>query len=205
MKKGCFIVFEGGEGSGKTTTSLLVKEQLAIHGVNSVEITREPGGLIKTEEIRDIIMKYEVDYKTEALLFAAARKEHIVDKILPLLEKGFIVICDRYILSSIVYQGYARGLGVEAIKQLNDWATDSFYPELTIFFDVKPEVALNRITNEREINRFDKEAMDFHQKLYKGYKNNLCLFENVVEVDASKSLDEVVKDVTNVILEKINE
>ncbi len=199
-----FITLEGGEGSGKTTVSKIIAEQLTQLNYKTV-LTREPGGVKVAEDIRGLIMDNELQYKTEVLLFAAARIEHLETKIKPALKKDKIVICDRYIDSSVVYQGYARGEDIDAVKKINYWATDSLQPDLTIFFDVKPEIALERIkSDDREINRFDQEKMLFHEKIYDGYQELAKNDDRIKVIDASKPLDQVVNTVLNLIKEEIN-
>jgi len=203
---GVFITFEGGEGSGKTTIAARVKDILEQEGYH-VTLTREPGGVEIAEKIRDII--HNVDYinmdrKTEALLYAASRRQHLVEKVIPALERGDIVICDRFVDSSIVYQGIARGIGINEVYEMNLFATESILPKRTIFFDIQPEVGLQRVYNnkDREINRLDLENMTFHQKVYEGYLEICHKFPNrIVKIDASLDIHNVLKQV----LEKIRE
>ncbi len=199
-----FITFEGGEGSGKTTISQKICKVLEQKGHKTI-LTREPGGVKVAEDVRSLIMDNELDYKTEVLLFAAARIEHLEQKIKPALKDKKIVICDRYIDSSIVYQGYARGENIEAVKEINYWATNNFTPDLTIFFDVKPELALSRINDdEREVNRFDQEKTNFHQKIYNGYHELAKVNPRMKIVDASQPIEAVTFDVLKLINEALN-
>ena len=158
---GLFITLEGGDGSGKTTAGQRLYEQLIKEGY-TVTFTREPGGVRIAEEIRSVIVDVnnkEMNAKTEALLFAAARAQHLVEKVTPTLEAGGIVISDRYIDSSLVYQGIGRGLGIKEVYDINMFATDHLIPDLTLFFDVKPEIAIKRVmSNDREVNRLDLES-----------------------------------------------
>lgn len=167
------INLEGGEGSGKSTVLKMLAEALTEKGF-SVVCTREPGGIDIAEQIREVILNREntaMDARTEALLYAAARRQHLVEKIVPALEAGSIVLCDRYIDSSLAYQGYARGLGMEEIFSINKFAIDEYMPDLTLYFDVNPKVGLARIEKdaEREVNRLDVESMKFHYKVREGY------------------------------------
>ncbi|ANU26880.1 dTMP kinase [Planococcus versutus] len=167
------INLEGGEGSGKSTVLNMLAEALAKKGF-SVVCTREPGGIDIAEQIREVILNRKntaMDARTEALLYAAARRQHLVEKIIPALEAGSIVLCDRYIDSSLAYQGYARGLGIEEILAINKFAIDEHMPDLTLYFDVNPKVGLARIERdmEREVNRLDVESMKFHYKVREGY------------------------------------
>jgi dTMP kinase len=203
---GVFISFEGGEGSGKTTIASMVKKQLIKEGYQVV-LTREPGGVDIAEKIRDIIIDVnhtKMDRKTEALLYAASRRQHLVEKVIPALENDCIVICDRFIDSSLVYQGIARGIGIDEIYKMNLFATENILPKRTIFFDIKPEDGLKRVySNEgREINRLDLENIDFHQKVYNGYLSLVNIYPNrIVKIDASQDIDNVFQQV----IEKIRE
>lgn len=203
---GIFITFEGGEGSGKTTIATMVKEVLDKEGYQ-VTLTREPGGVEIAERIRDIIhdVKYtNMDRKTEALLYAASRRQHLVEKVIPALEKGEIIICDRFVDSSMVYQGLARGIGIDEVYHMNLFATENILPNRTIFFDIKPEEGLQRVyaNKDREVNRLDLEKIDFHKKVYDGYLTICKKFPNrIVKVDASQDIEGVLAQV----LEKIRE
>lgn len=167
------INLEGGEGSGKSTVLNMLAEALTEKGFSVVR-TREPGGIDIAEQIREVILNREntaMDARTEALLYAAARRQHLVEKIIPALEAGSIVLCDRYIDSSLAYQGYARGLGMDEIFAINKFAIDEYMPDLTLYFDVNPKVGLARIEQDlaREVNRLDVESMKFHYKVREGY------------------------------------
>ncbi|MED4018439.1 dTMP kinase [Sutcliffiella cohnii] len=206
---GLFITFEGPEGAGKTT----VIQRLAKDFSNELNIllTREPGGISIAEQIRAVILDCDntkMDARTEALLYAAARRQHLVEKVLPALEKGSIVLCDRFIDSSLAYQGYARGLGIDEILKINEFATQKHMPNLTIYFDVEPEEGLRRIAanNNREINRLDEETIDFHYKVRKGYHLVMEKFKNrCVQVDASKDLESVYEEVKAIFIQTIKE
>lgn len=197
---GVFISFEGGEGSGKTTIASMIKEALTKEGYHVV-LTREPGGVEIAEKIRDIIhdVKYtNMDRKTEALLYAASRRQHLVEKVIPALEKGYIVICDRYVDSSMVYQGIARGIGIDEVYQMNLFATETILPKRTIFFDILPEDGLQRVyaNKDREVNRLDLENIDFHRKVYQGYLTLCDKFpERIVKIDASLDVNQVFNQV----------
>ncbi len=202
MMSGKFITFEGGEGSGKTTIANLLKENLEKEGYNVV-LTREPGGVAIAEQIRDIIVDVnntQMDARTEALLYASSRRQHLVEKVIPALKENKIVICDRYVDSSMVYQGIGRGLGIDEVYNMNLFATENILPDLTIFFDIKPELGLQRVysNKDREVNRLDLEALDFHQKVYDGYLTICERFkERIVKIDASLSVEEVYLSVYN--------
>ena len=203
---GVFITFEGGEGSGKTTIANMIQKTLAQEGYHVV-LTREPGGVEIAEKIRDIIhdVKYiNMDRKTEALLYAASRRQHLVEKVIPALENDAIVICDRFVDSSMVYQGIARGIGIDEVYQMNLFATENILPKRTIFFDIQPEDGLKRVyeNKDREVNRLDLENIDYHRKVYQGYLSLCVKFPNrIVKLDASLDIDHVYQQV----LKKIRE
>ncbi|AXV43229.1 MULTISPECIES: dTMP kinase [Staphylococcus] len=188
-----FITFEGPEGSGKTTVLKAVAEKLAQH--YDVISTREPGGVPTGEEIRKVVLEgNQMDIRTEAMLFAASRREHLVEKVMPALRNNQIVLCDRYIDSSLAYQGYARGIGIEEVKALNEFAINGLYPDLTIYLDVSAEVGRERIlSNQRDQNRLDQEDIDFHEKVIEGYHRVIHNEpERFVQIDADQSIDKVV-------------
>lgn len=199
-----FITIEGPEGSGKTTVLKAVVEQLSKD--YDVIATREPGGVKTAEAIRNILLEGDaMDPRTEALLFAAARREHLVEKVLPALDKGITVICDRFIDSSLAYQGYARKIGVEAIQTINDFAIEGHAPDLTLYLDIPAEVGQARIMqNQRAQNRLDKEDKAFHARVIDGYQQ---LIQNHPEryevIDATQSIDAVIQDVLTVIKQRL--
>lgn len=204
-----FITLEGPEGSGKTSAAKRIIKELEKLGY-SVLFTREPGGTPIAEAIRDIILDPKntaLDPRAEALLYAASRRQHLVEKIWPALKEGKIVICDRFLDSSLAYQGGARGLGVDEIFKINAFAIDNTLPDLTLLFDVEPAIGLSRISSNknREVNRLDLEAETFHEKVRKTF---LELSEQYKDryriVDASKPLEDVVQQCLSFILEKIN-
>ena len=165
-----FITFEGPEGSGKTTVIQQVAKKL--ENEYEVVLTREPGGVKTGEQIREVLLEGDdMDDRTEALLFAASRREHLVGKVIPSLKSGKLVLCDRYIDSSLAYQGYARGIGIEEVKSINEFAINGLYPDRTIYLDVSVEVGRDRIQkNQRNQNRLDQEDVIFHEKVVEGYK-----------------------------------
>lgn len=193
-----FITFEGGEGTGKTTQINILKKYLEDQGLEVI-ITREPGGVTSAENIRAVIFDNEIDSITETMLYAAARREHYIKKIKPALDAGKIVICDRFIDSSIVYQGIVRGVGVDLVENINKYAINNVEPDLTIFFDLDPEIGLKRVSLRNEqMNRFDKESLDFHLKVRKGYKLLSKTRNRFVLIDASKSIEDVTKQIINI-------
>lgn len=193
-----FITFEGGEGTGKTTQINILKKYLEDQGLEVI-ITREPGGVTSAENIRAVIFDNEIDPITETMLYAAARREHYIKKIKPALDAGKIVICDRFIDSSIVYQGIVRGVGVDLVENINKYAINNIEPDLTIFFDLDPEIGLKRVSLRNEqMNRFDKESLDFHLKVRKGYNLLSKTRNRFVLIDASKSIEDVTKQIINI-------
>ena len=193
-----FITLEGPEGSGKTTAVEAAVNALEAKGYKIVR-TREPGGTPISEQIRNVILDKEntaMDPRTEALLYAASRRQHLVEKVWPALKEGKIVICDRYLDSSLAYQGGARGLGVDNILNINLFATENTFPDLTLLFDIKPEEGLKRIAANasREVNRLDLEKLEFHYKVRETFLLLATRYpERYVIIDASKSREEVAK------------
>lgn len=210
MMKGYFITFEGTDGSGKTSVIKQVEQHLKNQGYQ-VLVTREPGGIRISEKIRDILLgrEYpEMDSRTEALLFAASRRQHLVEKILPALANNTIVLCDRYVDSSLVYQGIARDLGVDEVYEINKFAIENHLPDLTIFVDVVPEVALARVFKnaDREVNRLDLETRKFHDMTYQGYQTLLKKFPNrIVAINGDDSIENVSLSAIAVIDARIKE
>ena len=203
-----FITLEGPEGSGKTSAIKIVKEQLEEEGYQIV-MTREPGGTPISEQIRNVILDKNntaMDYRTEALLYAASRRQPRVEKVWPNVQSGKIVICDRYLDSSLAYQGYARELGVEDILNVNMYATEGTFPDLTLLFDLEPEVGLARINanSEREINRLDLEKLSFHHRVRNGYLELAKRFpERYVIINAALPLEDVAKQALKAIRERL--
>lgn len=197
-QKGQFITFEGPEGAGKTTVIATLHERLEAAG-RQVVLTREPGGIRIAEQIRSIILdndNTEMDAKTEALLYAAARRQHLIEKVIPALNAGAIVLCDRFIDSSLAYQGHARGLGIDEVLLINQFAIENTMPDLTIFFDINPEEGLARIMNNssREKNRLDKESIAFHEGVYQGYKELLQRYPERIVVTNARLPEAAVTD-----------
>ncbi len=194
------ISFEGGDGTGKSTIISMVTKKLDLMNIDYI-ITREPGGVSISESIRDILSDFSntnMDAKTEALLFAAARRQHLVEKVFPAVDSGKLVIFDRYIDSSLVYQGYVRGLGIDKIYEVNKFATEDFLPDYTFVFDLDPLEGQKRIRlgDNREINRLDNEGLNFHNKVREGYKVLVKKYPNrMIEIDASLSIQKVFDNV----------
>lgn len=203
-----FITFEGPEGSGKSSVIKEITSRLQSEGYEVV-LTREPGGTPISEQIRNIILDSNntmMDPRTEALLYAASRRQHLVEKIWPAIKKGKIVICDRYLDSSLAYQGYARGLGVQDILNVNSYATEGTFPDLTLLLDLDPQIGLDRIASNkaREVNRLDKEKLSFHQAVRNGYLSLSKEYKDRYEIiDASQPLEKVITDTYNAIKKKL--
>ncbi|XOK61377.1 dTMP kinase [Paenibacillus elgii] len=208
VKRGFFITVEGGEGAGKTSAIDAILEQVKARGYDVLS-TREPGGIPIAEQIRSVVLDRNntaMDPRTEALLYAAARRQHLAEKVIPALEAGKVVVCDRFIDSSLAYQGYARELGMDEVFAINRFAIGDWMPDLTVFMDVRPEIGLARIRADqgREVNRLDVESMTFHNKVREGYLQVLRQFpERVVRVDAERELDKVLEDIGQMLNQKL--
>jgi dTMP kinase len=204
MKQGRFITVEGPDGAGKSTILNELYNRLVEEGHGVVK-TREPGGVSIAEQIREVILNKDntaMDIRTEALLYAAARRQHLVEVVIPALEKGSIVICDRFIDSSLAYQGNGRGIGMTEVMNINQFAIEDKMPDLTLYFDISPEEGLKRIARHdgREVNRLDLESLDFHQKVYEGYQSLIKQYPDRIKVvDASKSKEEVFEQAYDIV------
>lgn len=209
---GKFISFEGPDGAGKTSVITAIQAELEQQlGNEKVMYTREPGGNHISEQIRRILFdehNTDMDGRTEALLFAAARRQHIVSEILPALKAGKVILCDRYVDSSIAYQGAGRHLGEQKIWQINQYAIDGLLPDLTIYLDVESKLGLQRIAKHRanQVNRLDEEQLSFHKTVREAF---LRLQredpERIKLIDASQSLPKVISDVKQTIHAKFND
>nr|WP_242551035.1 dTMP kinase [Enterococcus ureilyticus] len=197
--QGIFITIEGPDGAGKTSVLNELYPRLNLAAERSIIKTREPGGIPIAEKIRQIILdprNQEMDERTEALLYAAARRQHLMEKVLPALEEGKIVLCDRFVDSSLAYQGAGRRIGVEAIAAINEFAIEGTIPDFTIYLDVDSDTGLNRIKNHRtqQIDRLDSEGLEFHQRVRHEY---LKLVEEnperITKIDARMGLVDVVE------------
>jgi len=194
MKKGLFITFEGLDGAGKSTQIQKVKEIFEQKGFEVV-LTREPGGTDISEKIRKIILDNdndEMSFVTEALLYAASRAQHVQQKIKPALEDGKVVVCDRYVHSSIAYQGYGRQLGAEKVMEINSHAIDDIMPDISFFILLPSDKALERLKNSnRELDRLEVEEIDFFLRIENGYNCIAEEYDNIIKIDASKSVNEI--------------
>ena len=197
--KGKFYALEGGEATGKTTTSKALKDLLTKDGYEVI-ITREPGGIASAESIRDNIMNFEIDSKTELFLYLASRREHLVKKIIPALEEGKIVICDRFYLSSLAYQGCGRELGIESVRNLNDFMCEGILPDLNVLIDIPVNVSKERKAKVKDINRLDLENDSFHNRVREGY-NRLVNEnkDNIVMVDGTQTTEDMINEIYSII------
>ena len=208
MSKGIFISLEGPDGAGKSSVLEALIPILEAKGQAFVT-TREPGGVAVAEKIRDVVLDpkhTEIDEKTELLLYIASRRQHLVERILPALDRGEMVLVDRFIDSSVAYQGFGRGLKVADIDWLNDFATDGLKPDLTLYFDIEAEEGLARIakSKERGADRLDCESVEWHQRVREGYLSILEKEPNRVrKIDASQPLEKVVADTLAVLAERV--
>lgn len=193
--QGIFVSMEGPDGSGKTTQIELLKEYLLGIGYDDVVVTREPGGTVISEAIREIILNKdytEMGYMTEALLYASARAQLVSQVIRPALEAGKAVISDRFVDSSAVYQGMARGLGVEQVYAINAYAIQGLMPNLTIHLDLPATMGICRKQNQKELDRMELETVEFHEKVAQGYRDLAKLApERIRTIDATRSIQEI--------------
>lgn len=202
--KGKFITFEGCEGSGKSTQLKLLSEYLKTVGVDFI-MTREPGGGEISEEIRKIILNgayTEMCGECEALLYAAARIQHLHEIVAPALDAGKLVICDRYVDSSFAYQGYARGLGMDFIENINSYALEKFTPELTVFLDIPPREAFERKHGADENDRMEQLGLGFHEKVYEGYRSLIGKYPRICPVYCGGSKYDTAETIKNLLLSK---
>lgn len=204
MRMKGFITFEGGECSGKTTIIKELAKEFEKKGIDFIT-TREPGGIKISEEIRNIILDVNntmMAPEVEALLYAASRMQHLKERVIPAVNEGKIILCDRYLDSSLAYQGYARGLGMDAVLKANSFALD-YLPDLTIYIDVEPKVALKRMENIDRLgkkDRLDSEGIKFHEMVYKGYQEVIKMYpDRIMVVDGNQSLNDVIYDVKKII------
>ncbi len=194
--KGKFITVEGSDGSGKTTFINSATEYLIKKGYK-VMTTREPGGTVFSEKVRELLFdsSNEIDAKTESLLFCVSRRDHIIKKIIPYVEEGYIVICDRFVDSSIAYQSYGRGLNKQDIIDINKYTTDGLEPDLTLYFNVDVEIGLSRTKGRGENNRMDNESLKFYKDVKRGYDELSNDYkERIKVIDANQDYEKVEKD-----------
>lgn len=203
-----FISLEGPDGSGKTTAAALLEEKMRAAGLDFIK-TREPGGSPISEKVRNIVLgigNEEMDPRTEALLIAGARRQHVVETIRPALESGKHVLCDRFVDSSLAYQGAGRSIGIQEVLDINLFAIEDTFPDKTYYFDVPADVGLARIAANkgREVNRLDQEDIAFHSKVQQGYEEIIKLFpERFVRIDGTGTPDEITDEILADILKTV--
>ena len=188
-----FITFEGPDGSGKSTIIQKVYDYLIENNYDVIK-TREPGGNPIAEKIRNLILdteNTEMGYRTEALLYAASRAQHVEETILPALNENKIVLCDRFLISSLAYQGVGRDLGIENVRKINEFAINGVFPDFVLFFDVDPITTLKRKSSLDTADRLEKEGNNFHERVYNGYKEILNSEKNIEIIDATQSVEDV--------------
>lgn len=188
-----FITFEGPDGSGKSTIIQKVYDYLIENNYDVIK-TREPGGSSIAEKIRNLILdteNTEMGYRTEALLYAASRAQHVEETILPALNENKIVLCDRFLISSLAYQGVGRDLGIENVRKINEFAINGVFPDFVLFFDVDPITTLKRKSSLDTADRLEKEGNNFHERVYNGYKGILNSEKNIEIIDATQSVEDV--------------
>ena len=188
-----FITFEGPDGSGKSTIIQKVYDYLIENNYDVIK-TREPGGSPIAEKIRNLILDTEnikMGYRTEALLYAASRAQHVEETILPALNENKIVLCDRFLISSLAHQGVGRGLGIENVRNINEFAINGIFPDFVLYFDVDPITTLKRKSSLDTADRLEKEGNNFHERVYNGYKEILNSEKNIEIIDATQSVEDV--------------
>lgn len=205
--QGIFITFEGPDGAGKSSVIEEIVPKLRDAAMIDVVETREPGGIPIAEKIRQIILDNNnimMDERTEALLYAAARRQHLVEKINPALSAGKMVICDRFVDSSLAYQGKGRRIGMDEVARLNEFVTEGITPDLTLYLDIDAETGMQRIgKNLNQFDRLENEGIEFHQRVRHGYLELAQKHENrIVKIDAKQPLDVVVDVCYEVIAER---
>ena len=205
VKRGKFITFEGCDGCGKSTQLKMMSEYLTKEGIAHI-FTREPGGGKISEAIREILLSgknSEMTDECEALLYAAARAQHLSDRVEPALAKGELVICDRYVDSSLAYQAYARGLGVDFITKINAFALENYLPDVTVFIDLTPEAAFRRKKGADADDRLEQAGMEFHKRVYAGYKKLAQKNpDRFVCVDGNQTPEQIFNQIVAVLKEK---
>ncbi|WP_159722729.1 dTMP kinase [Enterococcus sp. CSURQ0835] len=196
--KGLFITIEGPDGAGKTSVIEKLFPRLQVSTSVPIMKTREPGGIAIAEKIRQVILDPQnklMDERTEALLYAAARRQHLVEKVWPALESGTLVLCDRFVDSSLAYQGAGRKIGIKAVAAINEFAIEGTTPDLTLYLDIDAKTGLTRIQKNRQaqIDRLDAESLEFHERVRTAYLQLAAEnTERIKVIDASQALDQVV-------------
>ncbi len=204
--KGLFITFEGPDGSGKSTQITRLREYLSSKGYD-VLLVREPGGTRISEQIRSVILDTEnkgMNPICEAMLYAASRAQLTHQVIIPALEEGRMVIADRFVDSSIVYQGYARGLGEEMVGAINSYATEGLVPDITFLINIPAEVGIARKNNQKKLDRLEEEGISFHKKVHEGYNRLKAKNSRMIEIDGTRNIDDIAREIEATIREKLS-
>ena len=206
-RRGLFVVMEGPDGSGKSTQIELLSEYLSGLG-KSCLITREPGGTEIGEQIRQVILNPDnkaMSEVTEMLLYAAARAQLMKEKIIPALESGHVVLSDRFLDSSLVYQGIARGLGIDTVRSVNGLGIGEYSPDLVFFLDLPEEEGIRRKKGQKQLDRMEQESLDFHHMVAEGYRQILQDRSDVVRIDAAASVEEIQQQIRACIEKRLGE
>jgi dTMP kinase len=199
-----FITFEGVEGCGKSTQAKLLFDSLTQRNI-SATLTREPGGTVASEKIREILLSDEfeiLESKTESFLNFAARIEHVEKLIKPKIEKSEVVICDRFFDSTIAYQGYGFGNDIDQIQKLNEIAIESFAPDITFLIDIDTEKSFARIKDRKSNNRYERLDMDFHKRVRAGFLEIAKINDRIRIIDGNQNISQIAKQIFNFVLEK---
>lgn len=196
--KGILISIEGPDGAGKSTQIALLQQYLEEKGYESL-LTREPGGTEISEKIRSLILdkaNIKMGAVTEMLLYAAARAQLVYEVIEPALQEGKVIICDRYVDSSVVYQGIARELGIDTVYQVNEYAIGGIWPDLTIHLDLEAKEGMRRKKKQTELDRMELETIEFHEKVCEGYRTLAKRDpERMKTIDAMQSIEEIQEEI----------
>lgn len=205
--RGIFVDLEGSDGSGKSTVVEGLKNKLKEANID-MYFTREPGGTPISEKVRDILLDREnedMDPRCEALLYAASRAQHTYQLIRPMVEKGRNVFSERYILSSVAYQGYGRDLGVDEVYRINQFATGGFEPDLVLYLEADPIALLERKKKQKEADRLESSGNEFFGRIFEGFKQSFKYASNVKRIDAMQAADKVIEDCWQEILKLLKE